>query len=776
MKKRAIFAIIIISLLFLAACTITEDLAGEARKVFQKNKLGTKLVIEIHKSTDGTREIVSAYSIKYDKEQEKIFEKIKEDNEMELSIKQNEKTIKRSYSEKTLWISESLKDDGTYELGEAKIVDKGMIRVYIPIKNINLRKPLEISSRDLKSGKITKLIKKEDHKKWNNILKYGKFPKPKISKELLVPDKKIDSIKKSSGRRNLAGKATEVKSELIVECNGKSLKEIYPGHNNPGDKSRTDVIIVGYGYPEKKIFEDSLKYYISRDGEEFIQEIDGDCEGMVCKKGTKGLIITERVYNGIFAYTPFAGNAHKFNFWYDTNIYDLGIKTNNPEESCVCANSPETTLGKTIKKASEIMYETVTGVDLETLPYTCQMTDTKVIALCYDYCRGNAALDGFITQLDTKPKVQDNQNLESYDFEPSSIQMTVHEWGHLYGGLIDEYTEEGKDDKISKPNCANSESQLMSWWQDIFPGISFYMGCAYSEDNFRPHYLTIMREFSDTFGLVNEYFMCKKIAQKTGGAGPGCYKVLSPIEDDCGDEEDNDLDGKTDCEEIECNGKKTKNNKVCCTNDEICGGKSSCNDDLICIETDCYDDNGKIDCADPECVGQGNNEGYCCQNFDDCVDNFEIKKVFGNLYPWGLNCINNICRETYCYDKLSGSSVDNDGDGKANCADPDCVGQENNDGYCCQNFNDCVHNSEIKKVFGNLDPWGLNCINNICRETSCSDKSGRKSVDNDGDGYADCDDSDCFNSEECDVKTPHDIKTTQEILKTDIKKVPGRVQ
>jgi hypothetical protein len=101
--------------------------------------------------------------------------------------------------------------------------------------------------------------------------------------------------------------------------------------------------------------------------------------------------------------------------------------------------------------------------------------------------------------------------------------------------------------------------------------------------------------------------------------------------------------------------------------------------------------------------------------------------------------------------------IDNDGDGKIDCCDPNC----NNDPFCqdLQNQPDCSANLERtcndgidNNQDGRVDCADTTCIDEIticgstCEdfEVSCSDE-----VDNDGDGHIDCNDDDCADDQFC---------------------------
>ena len=101
-----------------------------------------------------------------------------------------------------------------------------------------------------------------------------------------------------------------------------------------------------------------------------------------------------------------------------------------------------------------------------------------------------------------------------------------------------------------------------------------------------------------------------------------------------------------------------------------------------CFDNQDNDNDGLIDCADSDCIGQGgiqygkplceSNEGLCSYGFDndangdvDCADYNCDSKFAGNIPSFG----NVFCQnaETQC-----GDNFDNDDDGLVDCSDPTC--------------------------------------------------------------------------------------------------------
>ena len=93
----------------------------------------------------------------------------------------------------------------------------------------------------------------------------------------------------------------------------------------------------------------------------------------------------------------------------------------------------------------------------------------------------------------------------------------------------------------------------------------------------------------------------------------------------------------------------------------------------------------------------------------------------------GTGCRGASCEEVACSDGL-----DNDGDGKVDCADPGCAGESCN---AAQPNRNCALPPDAGADAGTLDAGVGACL---LRENDC--KNG---IDDDGDGRTDCEDPDC---------------------------------
>jgi hypothetical protein len=176
--------------------------------------------------------------------------------------------------------------------------------------------------------------------------------------------------------------------------------------------------------------------------------------------------------------------------------------------------------------------------------------------------------------------------------------------------------------------------------------------------------------------------------------GAACVcDALKKAEDLCSDHADNDGDAIIDCADPDCVGK-------------ACAKGCTCTADAGLSETDCTDglDNdgdGKIDCFDPDCLGQ-----FCtppqiyfsCTASHDCKCNggvqvAEVGSVFcrdnvdndcngvkdcGEMTCDGQSCspdggVSCLCAGKAKKEADCANLLDDDGDGKVDCADGDCA-------------------------------------------------------------------------------------------------------
>jgi hypothetical protein len=215
----------------------------------------------------------------------------------------------------------------------------------------------------------------------------------------------------------------------------------------------------------------------------------------------------------------------------------------------------------------------------------------------------------------------------------------------------------------------------------------------------------------------------------TDCADPDCAKdpaCAGKLETNCADKVDNDGDGLTDCADPDCDGQSCGVGCVCkkgfateticddgidndgdgytdckdiaCVKDPACAGQVEQNcTDGIDNDGDGYTDCNDSDCAsDPACVVDCSKAPRCSDLSQCCLMSVPDNCGAGCTCGFGVSFTLCVAKETDC-----GDGIDNDGDGKTDCFDDDCIGSPS------------------------------------C-ETICDD-----GIDNDGDGKTDCDDKDC---------------------------------
>lgn len=182
--------------------------------------------------------------------------------------------------------------------------------------------------------------------------------------------------------------------------------------------------------------------------------------------------------------------------------------------------------------------------------------------------------------------------------------------------------------------------------------------------------------------------------------------------DTCTDMIDNDLDGRTDCEDIKC---------------------FAIQDPPICIGGDKPDEDDELECMD----GRDNDQDL----YDDCSDvSCQATRVCNPDGP--PETTNELCSD----------GIDNDDNGFIDCYDyncsihanvPFCNGPEDSAASCTDGID-------------NDDDGYTDCGDSVCNslpEIGCrqeiSEKACSDGIDNDDDGYVDCSDFGCFAADVC---------------------------
>ena len=176
----------------------------------------------------------------------------------------------------------------------------------------------------------------------------------------------------------------------------------------------------------------------------------------------------------------------------------------------------------------------------------------------------------------------------------------------------------------------------------------------------------------------------------------------------CSDEADGDQDGEIDCDDPDCMDR------------EPCV-------ELRCNDGQDADGDGLIDCDDPDCV-----DADACQE-EDCGDGLDEDE------DGLIDCDDPGCAEREpCVERLCRDAEDGDADGLIDCDDPDCQSRSACRETSCR---DEVDNDDD----GLIDCADPECIQSLaCPEPACDD-----GTDEDANGRADCADPRCFGSEVC---------------------------
>jgi hypothetical protein len=144
----------------------------------------------------------------------------------------------------------------------------------------------------------------------------------------------------------------------------------------------------------------------------------------------------------------------------------------------------------------------------------------------------------------------------------------------------------------------------------------------------------------------------------------------------CDDGEDNDCDGKPDCEDSDCCS-------VCGTCELDCGDGA---------DDDC---DGLGDCAGPDCAGKSCGDGRVCGAGGTC------------------ECAGQGSAEVAC-----GDGVDNDCDGLVDCADPDCLlrgcSPSLPGAICCSVGPSSTACRDLRSDKANCGGCGISCGNRNC--------------------------------------------------------------
>ncbi|MFH1785877.1 MAG: M64 family metallopeptidase [Candidatus Micrarchaeota archaeon] len=276
--------------------------------------------------------------------------------------------------------------------------------------------------------------------------------------------------------------------------------EIIPGHNNP-DLDRINVVFVAFNMSQEDMVT-ILPYYVDFNGTGLTTTIEKKHrlrteEGFELIEETKTMI-----FNGLLGIDPFSLYKDRFNFWYIPSSQLL------TEPSQISGNN-------------YCSYYCISDVEK-----TCNLPNTYPIYLCNANCQSYGSWGS------NKAYLSHSYSSEG-KFDPFSITMLVHEFGHSFGDLKDEYFYTGGKNASGYPNCAPNQSTAEQWWGHLVGQgegdleIGYFKGCSYNSENIRPSNSSIMKStfaYSE-FNLVCKEYLIKKLGMFTGGPNPQEHEV-----------------------------------------------------------------------------------------------------------------------------------------------------------------------------------------------------------------------------------------------------------
>jgi hypothetical protein len=248
--------------------------------------------------------------------------------------------------------------------------------------------------------------------------------------------------------------------------------------NNGPSKDKIDVVFTGSGFPDIASFEQTVNDSIDYNSDNF----------------------------GLMYYEPFKSYKDRFNFWRVDDLQTFTLdnyesKADNQADSCPV-------------KVDQLIHLSV---------------EPKFVSHAYLDNYGNGKKQAFVT-IGQEYLTNSNWPLDIYDKRANDtvpfgstksdiIKTVVHEFGHSFGGLYDEYNSSQLGiNSFQIPNCDHSLS--CNKWSNITG--SCIMGCRYS-NWFRAYPNTLMRsQYSSTsvFKQINENELIMDILSNSHASSP----------------------------------------------------------------------------------------------------------------------------------------------------------------------------------------------------------------------------------------------------------------
>lgn len=303
---------------------------------------------------------------------------------------------------------------------------------------------------------------------------------------------------------------TSAHAGLADDCS--LIKEVILGHNGPGGDNRINVLFECVGYDSEESCLEDVKKIVDYDG-----------VGIANPPPT-----ANPLNKGFFGAEPFKSNKDAFALWY---YYDPTTPIIIPPNYCsthpdgwyvwadYCVNACPGILGYNGISASNEILEKLNACGIN--PY-----NTKGISLCSVGCTATAKY--FHAALSTGLMVCENgqPKPESIDFFNGNLNVFLHEFGHSFGKLRDEYVEPAYVYTWipGYPNCAATKEEALQWWPE-WNEEELYPGCV-NFTRFRLSETSIMRTVNtEDFKLINSLHLCDKILESTGSRSEYCDQI-----------------------------------------------------------------------------------------------------------------------------------------------------------------------------------------------------------------------------------------------------------